>query len=84
MRRGRKAEALIRALVRLADTNKATQGRLAAAEQKLREIAREVAAQAPEARTDGPSRPIDDLSAPPFPALPPEGGTSLPVSARTN
>ena len=45
-------DALIRAMVRLADTNKATQRRLAAAERKLREEAREIASHASEARTD--------------------------------
>ena len=45
-------DALIHAMVRLADTNKATQGRLAAAERKLREQAQEIASHASEARTD--------------------------------
>ena len=45
-------DALIRAIVRLADTNKATQGRLASAERKLREEAQEIASHACEARTD--------------------------------
>jgi diguanylate cyclase (GGDEF)-like protein len=45
-------DALIQAMVRLADTNKATQRRLAAAERKLREEAQEIASHASEARTD--------------------------------
>jgi len=45
-------DALIQAMVRLADTNKATQGRLASAERKLREEAQEIASHASEARTD--------------------------------
>ena len=45
-------DALIHAIVRLADTNKATQGRLASAERKLREEAQEIASHASEARTD--------------------------------
>ena len=45
-------DALIHAMVRLADTNKATQGRLASAERKLREQAQEIESHASEARTD--------------------------------
>ncbi len=45
-------DALIHAMVRLADTNKATQGRLAAAERKLRAEAQQIASHASEARTD--------------------------------
>jgi diguanylate cyclase (GGDEF)-like protein len=45
-------DALIRAMVRLADTNRATQSRLATAERKLRDEAQEIAAHASEARTD--------------------------------
>jgi diguanylate cyclase (GGDEF)-like protein len=45
-------DALIRAMVRLADTNVATQGRLAAAARKLREEAQEIESHASEARTD--------------------------------
>ncbi len=45
-------DALIHAMVRLADTNKATQGRLASAERKLREQAQEIESNASEARTD--------------------------------
>jgi diguanylate cyclase len=45
-------DALIHAMVRLADTNMATQGRLASAERKLREQAREIESHASEARTD--------------------------------
>jgi diguanylate cyclase len=45
-------DALIHAMVRLADTNKATQERLASAERKLREQAQEIESHASEARTD--------------------------------
>ena len=45
-------DALIEAMVRLADTNQATQTRLALAERKLREEAREIEIHASEARTD--------------------------------
>ena len=45
-------DVLIHAMVRLADTNKATQERLASAERKLREEAKEIASHASEARTD--------------------------------
>lgn len=46
------SDALIQAMVRLADTNKATQARLASSERKLREEAQEIASHASEARTD--------------------------------
>ena len=45
-------DALIHAMVRLADTNKATQERLASAERKLREQAQEIESHASDARTD--------------------------------
>jgi diguanylate cyclase len=45
-------DALIHAMVRLADTNKATQTRLASSERKLRDEAQEIASHASEARTD--------------------------------
>jgi len=49
---GTHPDALIQAMVRLADTNKATQGRLATAERRLRDEAQEIASHASEARTD--------------------------------
>ena len=45
-------DAIIQAMVRLADINKATQGRLALAERKLREEAQTIESHASEARTD--------------------------------
>jgi len=45
-------DAIIQAMVRLADTNKAAQGRLALAERKLREDAQKIESHASEARTD--------------------------------
>jgi len=45
-------DAIIQAMVRLADINKATQGRLSLAERKLREEAQTIESQASEARTD--------------------------------
>ena len=45
-------DALIHAMIRLADTNKATQGRLASAERKLRDQAQEIETHGSEARTD--------------------------------
>lgn len=45
-------DTLIQAVVRLANSNQATQGRLALSEQKLRDQAREIESHASEARTD--------------------------------